>query len=208
MRLRTAFLTALLLPAPLFAQVTYYYTGNDFNTLSAVGETQVYTTSDSVSGEFTVSGSGLAGSILTLTPVTVTSFSFTDGYQTITNLSANLSSTIEVETDASGDITAWIVREELTGPALYAVITSYYPGVLDIDDGQFDVVSTNHANGVIQFSPGTWSTTPPVSTSVTATPEPSSFLLLLTALPALAAASRRWPQHSSIAPGLYPGASE
>jgi hypothetical protein len=34
--------------------------------------------------------------------------------------------------------------------------------------------------------PGTWGTTPPTS----ATPEPSSFLLLFTALPALVAASR------------------
>jgi hypothetical protein len=110
MRIRTlALLATLALPAPLLAtSYTYTYTGNDFNYFAAVGEPQVYTASDFVTIQFTLSAP------LTYNPggsyVTPTSFSASDGVQTITNTSANLYDySFQFFINGSGAIAAWNV---------------------------------------------------------------------------------------------------
>lgn len=88
--------------------VTYTYTGN------ALGADPPYslspfTTSDIVSGFFTLS-TPLADD-LAFTDITslVTSFSFGDGLQTFTNSSTLTSEVFEVATDSTGAIDAWEV---------------------------------------------------------------------------------------------------
>ncbi len=110
MRIRTlALLAALLLSAPLLtAQVTTYsYIGQDFTYASGA-----YTTGDSVTGSFTVS-SPLADNLNTLTTISPTSFSFTDGVDTISSNSSDLTDVqFEVETNATGGLTAWDILVE------------------------------------------------------------------------------------------------
>jgi len=73
---------------------TYQYTGNPFTTVSAP-----YTTSDFVSGMVTLAGP-LAPN-MPLDFVSPTAFSFSDGHQTITNLTAT-SATFAFQTGAHG----------------------------------------------------------------------------------------------------------
>ena len=105
MRLRAVLVSViLLLPMPMLADsFTYTYTGNDFTNFNASGEPQVYTTSDFVSGEFTLSAPLADYSGGYLDP---TSFSFSDGYQTISNINAS-DPTFYVLTNGEGAIIQW-----------------------------------------------------------------------------------------------------
>jgi hypothetical protein len=168
------------MPLPVMADATYYYTGEDFQT--AIGE---YTTSDSISGWFTV-GSPLpdnlndAGDLAEITP---TAFSFSDGMQTITNMNAS-SSEFGFFTDGSGDILSWnfgvfqtfgnrttgkITSEDIFGG--FEIDSVFYP-LGNIDPGD---------NYGLNYIPGTWSGPPPSTT-----PEPSTLVLLLTGLAGVA----------------------
>src|ERR1700678_2331892 len=96
-------LAACILTLPLMASsVTYTYTGNDFNIT-----TFPYTTSDSVSGDFTpATALGDDLSDMAITPAT---YSFTDGVQTFTNASPPSTVTFDVSTGATGAITEWYI---------------------------------------------------------------------------------------------------
>lgn len=104
---------AFTLPIPLLADsFTYTYTGNDFTSVSGA-----YTTSDSVSGSFTVS-SPLQSDLTSLTVIDPTAFTFTDGVNTISNNSGpDLADEFQVETDANGNPTGWniFVQDGLGG---------------------------------------------------------------------------------------------
>src|SRR5215469_3907801 len=106
MRILVIGLPLLLWVAPSSATVTYEYQGNPFTTTSAPpGFSNPWTTSNFISGFFTVANALPAN--LPATSVTTTAFSFTDGVNTYdtSNFPASFSAT--VATDASGAITSW-----------------------------------------------------------------------------------------------------
>lgn len=98
----TMLLGLLIFTLPVMADEIYTYTGNDFE----VGE-GLYTTSDFVSGFFTVATP--LGDNLVFGNITPLTYSFSDGVQTFTNSAPPTDVTFEVATDASGAITAWDV---------------------------------------------------------------------------------------------------
>lgn len=159
--------------------VTYTYTGNPFTVVNCFS----LSCNPALTGSFTVSsalGDNFSGFI------TPSSFSFTGGdVATITNTSC-APSTCEgpqpagesfwVATNASGAITQWGIN-----------LCSDNDCLADQINTSFEIFGTSGgadfvANGAVfarnQNDPGTW-------TSATATPEPSSLLLLATGLLAL-----------------------
>lgn len=162
-------LAAVVLTLPLTAgPVTYTYTGNDFNSVTA----SVYTTSDFVSGFFTLA-SPLADD-MTLPPggsnITPLSFSYTDGVQTYSSAGNPSQITFQIATDASGNIIQWNVSLGNGPPS--AVFTRNYPVSVE-DAGIFGI-----QEGAISNDPGAWS----VSTTV---PEPATLVLAGAGLAAL-----------------------
>ena len=88
-------LSILVLLMPARADTVYIYTGNPFTTgATQNGPTSLpvgpFTVNDSVSGSFTVATP--LGPLLHLVMFTPTSFSFTDGVDTLTNQNSTLSS--------------------------------------------------------------------------------------------------------------------
>jgi len=153
--------------------VTYTYTGNDFTIISAP-----YTTSDSVSGWFTLSAA--LGPNLGFQIITPDSGQFADGILTFNIASASFAD-VAIGTDSSGNISTWNVY---------------------IRNGSTDVISTSDFGSVIGDStdtyntsqwaenaqdPGTWA----ITTNSSATPEPASLSLILTGLAGAAAIGRR-----------------
>jgi hypothetical protein len=177
---------ALASPATIFAE-TLTYTGNDLGP-DPPYTFAPYTTSDSVTGYFTISGS-LADNLPNMTNITglVTGFSFSDGVQTFNQSSPLIYKEFEVATNNSGAIDAW---EVLLGTSTNNVVLScsgdlsgsdtcspgngwgvgnsadetFYPGSVGLNEGH----------------PGTWSA-----------PEPSSLVLLGYGILGLAGAVRR-----------------
>lgn len=168
-----ALLTALLLPAPLLADTTYTYTGNDFTFAVAP-----FTTSDSVSGWFTVAWP-LPGNLSTgfFTPE---AFSFTDGVDTITNATATLTSSFSsFSTNTSGDITGWEVYLLLPD---YNLVASESIPTSSEDLSSVATMGADNSN-----DPGTWTE----SGSTSPVPEPESLILVGTGLAAAAGIARR-----------------
>jgi hypothetical protein len=114
------------------ADVTYTYTGSEFGVdADCCGfATSPYSLTDNVSGSFTVAAA--LGDSMSFTDITsnVTSFSFSDGVQTLTNLSALPDVTFEVGTDASGNIDAWFIN--LENPSPYVQIATNSGGLEDL----------------------------------------------------------------------------
>jgi hypothetical protein len=191
----------LILPAPLFADTVYTYTGNDFT----FTDTSSFTTSNFVSGSFTTA-SPLApnlnqnGQFTPATELSVISFSFSNGNQTVTNTNSADSSLpgeagIWVETDSSGNLVGWLIQLAVVGnagngPFSYIAVQTdnwynngYAPGNQDIFSSDFGQIPTvvfgeNETLGAgTGHDPGTWSvsSTDLVSSPV---PEPSSLALL------------------------------
>jgi hypothetical protein len=183
MRLRTlALFAAFLLPLPMMADTTYTYTGADFTTASGI-----YSTSDFISGWFTVDAPMAANFAGTITP---TSFAFTDGVQTITNVNADTANNkFGFAFDASGNMVNWSVQIDIN-------MTQY-------GSGQYDTIAMNGGSSVVwdwaivsqggqpighygeaqNSVSGRW--------TESATPEPSSFVLFLTGLICVAGLVRR-----------------
>jgi hypothetical protein len=157
------------------ADVIYTYTGNDFAT--AVNNNPPpppqYTMMDSVSGSFTLPTA--LGDNLPLTTINPTSFSFTDGVQTITNTTNGVVPVISVATTLTGSISEWDINIQDITSASTGDIESY-----DIPSGAMDY-ATNHAaiNPSANYAqntsaPGSWTTTPiaPAPTPVMGTGGP------------------------------------
>jgi hypothetical protein len=159
--------------APLTkAGVIYTYTGNDFTTAAAP-----FTTDDSITGSFTVLAA--FGDDLSLTFFTPTSFTFSDGVDTVTNVTA-ISSYFGVATNSLGQISDWVVGiNEVTGPLIQTFgPTSGLPyGYAD------EAANASHTiyAGTLPGDNGSW----------TESPEPSPFVLTATALLALAFVARK-----------------
>jgi hypothetical protein len=182
MRIRMlALLVAFLLPLPLLADTTYTYTGNDFTSVYGTA----YTTSDSVSGSFTVS-TPLGGDLLD-DNITPASFGFTDGVDTLTNANVTGEEFFSISTNASGEITNWyiVVSDSIVGPAIYTQD--------DLDGVAADTGENYGLTGVGQNrdDPGTWT-----ETSSSVAPEPSTLALLGTGVLGLAGIVRRRFLHS------------
>jgi len=172
----TACLT--LLPLPALADTTYTYTGNDFTDLLAP-----YTTSDSVTASFTVTSP--LGDNYAYQEVAPSSFSFSDGVQTLTNLNAT-PTRFDVGTDLNGNITAWNIDIFDSSDDYIETDT----GLNALGTFGVDTVGGFTALGQLFGDPGIWTSNisdPPPS----ATPEPSSLCLLGTGMIGALAAIRR-----------------
>src|ERR1700761_6939770 len=94
------------------AEVIYTYTGNDFTSSGTIGTPEsatAYTTSDSVTGEFTLATP--LGDNLTNYSFTPLSYSFNDGVDTLSSSNSYVYYTsFYVSTNGSGDITAWSIQ--------------------------------------------------------------------------------------------------
>jgi hypothetical protein len=184
MRLRTlALLAAFLLPLPMMADTTYYYTGTDFGVV-----TGSYTTSDSINGWFSVASPlpanlNNAGGLDDITSE-VTAFSFSDGVQTLTNSTPGVQSQFAVVTDNNADIYAWLFGafiKDAGGNTIDEIASTGLPPSAE------EYAFINYANDEgITFTSGTWS-----SSSSSVTPEPSSLILLLTGMSGIAGVVRR-----------------
>jgi hypothetical protein len=183
-----ACLTLLSLPA--LADTTYTYTGKDFFSDGILGP---YTTSDSVTGSFTV-----ASPLPDNDPfpdVKFLSFSFTDGVQTITNLNS-YSPEIRIATDSSGNITDWYVYLfSIDNHNNFIETEAFVDQFHDVnieDKGNDPIpgVGGTPGDGANSDDPGTWSSTTDAAPT-SPTPEPSTFALLSTGMLGLAGIARR-----------------
>jgi hypothetical protein len=180
----------LALPIPLMADTTYTYTGDPYTTFSSP---TLYTTSDFVSGSFTVSAP-LHGSLFQAT-ILPTSFDFSDGVYTATP--ADTVSTgyplgrwsFTIWTDGNGDITQWLIGFVVysNNQELVTFGTANGEGVV-YDDSASYAGSVPEEDGS-NSSAGTW--TESTTTDPVVTPEPSSFALLGTGLLGLCGIARR-----------------
>ena len=155
------------------SSITYNYTGNPFTSVNGV-----YTTSDSVSGSFTLSsplgvnlsfgdnpgGCGnCAGNVSSL----VTGYSFSDGVNTWdptnTATSGLYTGEFYIGTNAVGNITSWsVVLRGISGPFQFdpdyaEIATCGFPGCSE-DQAQFLPTANTSASASV-MNPGTWSET-------------------------------------------------
>jgi hypothetical protein len=231
--MRKAFLALtaaiLVLPMPLLADsFMYSYAGLDFTNY-----TDGYTSADSVTGTLTLD-TPLADDLTTLTTIDPTFFSFTDGVNTISNTSFDLSDSFQVETDGSGNITAWVISL-VSGPGGFggedelfvqsANGATYDEGIHDEYEYSYEYEYeepwyyscgffgddeclggyntyyeteysyTNDGYGEVN-SAGSWASPVP-EVPVSATPEPSSLMLLATGFIGAACFGRRRLRRSS-----------
>jgi len=182
------------------ADVTYSYTGDTFGFDSdCCGyASSPYTLSDNVSGSFTLAAA--LGDSMSLTDITpdVTSFSFSDGVQTLTNASGLPDITFEVGTDASGNIDAWFINLENPSPFVQ-IFTESTP---NREDGG----SSSGGEGYIFYQPIGEDPQPGWTSSAATTspvPEPNMSWILFGFLTGGGAImrfrrSKRQPQSSSI----------
>jgi hypothetical protein len=163
------------------ADTMYTYTGNPFTGgygPAPGGLPQLpFTTSDSVSGWFTVSTP--LGHNLLLTPITPSGFSFTDDVTTFTNKDVLGIATFSIATDANGAISNWAIElldpDGVTGLETDDECISIY-SCQSIEDfgeiGPFDAFFEADVFG----HQGTWTSS--MTTPSTVTPEPRSIVLL------------------------------
>lgn len=159
------------------AGAVYTYTGNDFTSASAP-----FTTSEYITGSFTVATA--LGANLSLASITPTSFTFSDGVDTVTNLNAN-SDLFQVATNNLGQINDWYIDINYNvgdGPLIQTLgpIRDLSNCCADIAENASHTLSASNPKG----DNGSW-----VATG--AAPEPSPFVLTTTALLALAFAARK-----------------
>ena len=185
---------ATVLSATQARATTYTYTGNNFQASEITDNTPpagTYTTSESVSGSFTVP-TPLAGNFSGF--ISPTSFSFFDGRNTITNSNANLTSSFNVTTNASGAIVQWAVFVQITplplvvGSLIDMIATAFEIGLNPTDQASITFCavlpcptgSGSQKDFAANFgTPGVW------SSNATAVPLPTALPLFATGLAGL-----------------------
>lgn len=151
---------------PARADAVYTYTGKPFTIVSAP-----YTTTDFVSGQLTLA-TALAPNLPLTSLTNIDSFSFSDGVQTLAISTPLALQTIQVSTDASGNITSWSI--------FLGVSTSHYISTQDTTNVTADAGSLTSAQQADNDgTPGVW------RSSASATPEPASLALFTAGLLAL-----------------------
>ena len=182
MRLRNAILSAaVLLTAPLLSAqtTTYYYTGADYNNVFNSGPI-LYTTSEMITGNFTTATLGDNLSNVNLNGSQAFTFTFSDGYQTVTSSTTGVSINVwDVSTDKFGNITTAEIDIVWRGGDSEIKIDGTNNGGV-YDAALYEDGSDAHASS---GGPGIW--------SPTVTPEPSSFVLMFTALLGFGFAARK-----------------
>jgi hypothetical protein len=145
------------------AATTYTYTGNDFTNV-----TSPFTTSDSISGTLTFATP--LGPNLSNQAVTPTSFSFTDGEDTFTNLNATGTLFINFYTNSAGVPTHWYIVIDTANAEMF---TNYNHNGNAGDEG------------AINFTTEAYNSQDPGSFSVSTTPLPAALPLFATGLGAM-----------------------
>jgi len=185
---------ALLLTVPAMADVTYNYTGYDFNTFTGTD----FNAGDSVTGSFTLTsalGDNLGGANIALSSV---GFSFSDGVDTITNTTPGIndcfcSPTIDIWTNGSGQITNWeisLTAGELGSENITA--ENYYGGIFAgnvIEDSGFISAGEQASTS---GSAGEWNVGSPATV-----PEPGNVALIGIGMLAMAAVRRKWQRRGA-----------
>ena len=102
-------LALFVLAQPAAASVvTYNYTGHNFDEFYTYNASNPYSSADFVTGSFKLAAPLAAN--LSSSNVSVLSFSFSDGVETISDTSANLFQQIfQFSTNALGQITSWFI---------------------------------------------------------------------------------------------------
>ena len=169
-----------ILALPLMASsVTYTYTGSDFQSASSP-----YSTSDFVSGFFTLPAA--LGDNLVDDSITPTSYSFSDGVQTISSASPPPDVTFEVSTDASGNINGWFINLLFLSP-FDEISTETTPN-------QEDFGTSSGGEGLEFDEAGTWVMTGGGTSTV---PEPGNLGLIGIGLVSIGLIGRKSRQHIS-----------
>jgi hypothetical protein len=194
---RTIALSAIVLSGNLStaqAAVTYHYAGSGFDTpqtfVAFVGSNP-YTVADSFSGSFTVA-SALAPS--TLTSLLSAQYSFSDGIHTFNNATSIPRTYFSVATDASGNIANWFLNLQLNAPSVIPAGTVFAAtcntgGLVSVgftcnfDKGQISQPGTSIFTRGTTSHLGVW--------TVSAVPEPETFVMLLAGLGVVGALVRR-----------------
>jgi len=159
---------------------TYTYTGPAFTTLTGAAACPVQC---DLSGSFTVS-SPLAGGLINAT-ITPTSFSFTDGLNTLTNLNTtgafDQADFLLFSTNGAGQITQWEIilqHVSLAEMETYSSISGGAPADETWIGNPGTTSGTASWVGTAGGSSGPWVP----STPSTTTPEPTTLMLLSTGL--------------------------
>lgn len=170
-------LFVLALPA-MADPVTYTYTGNDF--VAVVGS---YTTSDFVSGYFTLAAPLPDNLAFSNNNVSPTAYSFSDGVQTFSSVSPPTNVTFDIATDASGNIIQWDINLG-TGPPMDNSVST---DSTSSDVGE-QISAGNFGENI--GDPGTWT----AMTATASAPEPEGLGLFTIGGIALCLVRRRFTQ--------------
>ena len=161
--------------APAAATVTYSYQGKPFDAfLDDQSVPGSYDSTMFVSGFFELAEALDANLDAEDIATSVLSFSFSDGRQTITNLTAT-TSTFRVSTDGLGNILSWraLVGEGNPQTALIQTANETLGGrLVELDQARIGAVLQAFDQGSVSGQPGAW----------TLIPEPSTVLLFAAGL--------------------------
>jgi hypothetical protein len=169
-KLAAAVAIALLAAGPARA-VTYQYVSGTYNVYALGG----YSSSDFITGTFEIATALSANLTINIDLAgSITSFSFSDGLQTISSSTpgAYVQYFNGFKTDAAGNITTWNVDVRVSGPYGYSNIYSSYPSAYGLHGGCLSATSFCSSEARGSDSGGYW----------VLVPEPARLALALPAL--------------------------
>lgn len=163
-------LLPLLLSTTTWAAATYSITANPY---TSTGGGSLYSTSDRVSGSFTMATALTGGLVNSNVSASVTSFSFDDGKGNVITQANATSNSFRVSTDPAGNITGFDVTVSVTGSPNRSI--RLYTG-----DGGGVQVSYGGQSGTRTGNPGsfTFSVTADPVVTTTSVPTLSEWALM------------------------------
>ncbi len=166
------------------AAVTYTYVGPNFNVLVPDASVSThFTTSDHITGTVTFSAPLAANLPLTSEIANLTDFTFSAGPETLTKATANFLTTFEISTDASGNITGWLIN---IGKGGYGSLFLEGGDGTPRDQAVLSPTERGQINGQGTFTQA-------------AVPEPASWALMIGGLGLTGAALRRRARKTTVA---------